>query len=89
MIITLTKEDYKVLLENRLKKLEDDIKDIANSYHIATEILKDSIYEENEEKEAYYRKMSEMLHDKLKDTSENIDKTSFVYINMFGKPMKL
>ena len=83
MTIKLTKDDLKLLLEARLKKLELEIEDIGNSHFIATEMLKESIYEADERKQEYYTKMRDLLFDKLKETADKVDKTAYVYKCMF------
>lgn len=86
MNIKLTKNDLKPLLEGKLVRLAQEVEDIANAHFIAIEMLKDGIYEGNEEKEAYYKAMSDELYEKLKGKRGQIDRTAYVYKCMFGTP---
>ena len=84
MIVTKTKEDYKKLLERKLERLAVEVEDIANAHFGATEMLKDGIYEGNEEKQAYYTKMSDELHSRLERKGKQVEKVAYVYRSMFG-----
>lgn len=85
-VLTMTKEDYKKLLEKKLERLAVDVQDIANAHFLATEMLKDGIYEGNEEKQEYYSKMMDELKSRLESKNEQVEKVSYVYRSMFFNP---
>ena len=82
-----TKYDLKKLLEGRLIRLAQEVEDIGNAHFIAIEMLKDGIYEGDEEKERYYKRMSDELYGKLKSKRGEIDRIACVYKCMFGTPI--
>lgn len=84
MKLALGKKEYKTLLEGRLQRLDTEVKDITNSYYLATEMLKEGIWENNERKQTYYQNMCDLLYDKLAKVNNQIDKTAYVYRCMFG-----
>ena len=87
MTIKLTKNDLKSSLEGKLIRLAQEVEDIGNAHFVAIEMLKDSIYESNEEKEEYYKAMSDELYNRLKSKRAQIERTAYVYKCMFGTPM--
>ena len=89
MTLTLTKANLKDILEKKLVSLAREIEDIGNAHFVAIEMLKDSIYEENEEKERYYRMMSDKLYEKLEGKRNEVDRMAYVYKSMFGVPTSM
>lgn len=85
-VVTMTKEDYKRLLEKRLERLAVDIQDIANAHFLATEMMKDGIYEGDERKQEYYSKMMDELTNRLESKNEQVNRISYVYRSMFFNP---
>lgn len=88
-VVTMTKEDYKRLLEKRLERLAVDIQDIANAHFLATEMMKDGIYEGDERKQEYYSKMMDELTNRLESKNEQVNRISYVYRSMFFNPTML
>ena len=82
-----TKYDLKTWLEGRLVRLAQEVEDIGNAHFIAIEMLKDGIYEGDEDKERYYKRMSDELYGKLRGKRGEIDRIACVYKCMFGTPM--
>lgn len=88
-VVTMTKEDYKRLLEKRLERLAVDIQDIANAHFLATEMMKDGIYEGDERKQEYYSKMMDELTNRLESKNEQVNRILYVYRSMFFNPTML
>lgn len=88
-VLIMTKEDYKKLLEKKLERLAVDVQDIANAHFLATEMLKDGIYEGDERKQEYYSKMMDELKSRLESKNEQVEKVSYVYRSMFFNPALL